>query len=161
MCSRVSLLPGTGKTFALRVIVGLWTSLGKSVSLAAPTARAAQRMNEVHRHRTAGCVHRCHTPVPCRDVRAVTVCQMLEGQRVKAVTVHRLLEIASGRPRGDDVDALAPSDVDGPRTSASGWGWMFKRNAVTPLDVDGEGCSARRASMWSALLLFCVCGAML
>ena len=39
--------PGTGKTFVLRVAVEIWRQLGKRVLLAAPTGRAAARMNEV------------------------------------------------------------------------------------------------------------------
>ncbi len=39
--------PGTGKTFVLKVIVALWQRLGVQPVLAAPTARAAHRINEV------------------------------------------------------------------------------------------------------------------
>ncbi|OWY63503.1 exodeoxyribonuclease V subunit alpha, partial [cyanobacterium TDX16] len=49
---RVTLLtggPGTGKTFCTRTIVALWKAMGKSIVLASPTGRAAQRLSEVAR----------------------------------------------------------------------------------------------------------------
>jgi exodeoxyribonuclease V alpha subunit len=39
--------PGTGKTFTTRTIVALWRAMGKSIALASPTGRAAQRLSEV------------------------------------------------------------------------------------------------------------------
>ncbi len=39
--------PGCGKTFTTRAIVSLWRSMGKSILLAAPTGRAAQRLAEL------------------------------------------------------------------------------------------------------------------
>lgn len=48
--SKVAVLtggPGTGKTFSVRTIVQLWKSMGKSIALAAPTGRAAQRLSEM------------------------------------------------------------------------------------------------------------------
>ena len=39
--------PGTGKTFATRSIVALWKAMGKTILLAAPTGRAAQRLAEM------------------------------------------------------------------------------------------------------------------
>lgn len=39
--------PGVGKTFVTRTIVALWKAMGKSIALASPTGRAAQRLNEV------------------------------------------------------------------------------------------------------------------
>jgi exodeoxyribonuclease V alpha subunit len=48
--SRVTILtggPGTGKTFCTRTIVALWKAMGKSIVLASPTGRAAQRLSEV------------------------------------------------------------------------------------------------------------------
>ncbi|MDZ4876964.1 MAG: ATP-dependent RecD-like DNA helicase [Chroococcidiopsis cubana SAG 39.79] len=47
---RVTILtggPGTGKTFCTRTIVALWKAMGKSIVLASPTGRAAQRLSEV------------------------------------------------------------------------------------------------------------------
>lgn len=41
--------PGTGKTFCTRTIVALWKAMGKSIALASPTGRAAQRLSEVTR----------------------------------------------------------------------------------------------------------------
>ncbi|WNZ23433.1 ATP-dependent RecD-like DNA helicase [Leptolyngbya sp. NK1-12] len=39
--------PGTGKTFCTRTIVALWKAMGKSIALASPTGRAAQRLQEI------------------------------------------------------------------------------------------------------------------
>ncbi len=39
--------PGCGKTFTTRTIVALWKAMGKSILLAAPTGRAAQRLAEM------------------------------------------------------------------------------------------------------------------
>jgi exodeoxyribonuclease V alpha subunit len=39
--------PGTGKTFTTKTIVALWKAMGKSIALASPTGRAAQRLSEV------------------------------------------------------------------------------------------------------------------
>jgi exodeoxyribonuclease V alpha subunit len=39
--------PGTGKTASTRAIVALWRAMGKSVALASPTGRAAQRLSEM------------------------------------------------------------------------------------------------------------------
>jgi exodeoxyribonuclease V alpha subunit len=39
--------PGNGKTFTTRTIVALWRAMGKSIALASPTGRAAQRLSEV------------------------------------------------------------------------------------------------------------------
>ncbi len=39
--------PGCGKTFTTRTIVALWKAMGKSLLLAAPTGRAAQRLAEM------------------------------------------------------------------------------------------------------------------
>ncbi|HEY9690623.1 MAG TPA: ATP-dependent RecD-like DNA helicase [Oculatellaceae cyanobacterium] len=49
-CSRVLILtggPGCGKTFTTHTIVALWKAMGKSIALAAPTGRAAQRLSEM------------------------------------------------------------------------------------------------------------------
>ncbi len=48
--SKISVLtggPGTGKTFSVHTIVQLWKAMGKSIALAAPTGRAAQRLSEM------------------------------------------------------------------------------------------------------------------
>ncbi|MBW4516794.1 MAG: ATP-dependent RecD-like DNA helicase [Timaviella obliquedivisa GSE-PSE-MK23-08B] len=49
--------PGTGKTASTRVIVALWKAMGKSVALASPTGRAAQRLSEMTQQE-AKTVHR-------------------------------------------------------------------------------------------------------
>lgn len=59
-CSRLLVLtggPGTGKTFTTRTIVALWKAMGKSLLLAAPTGRAAQRLSEMT-GREATTIHR-------------------------------------------------------------------------------------------------------
>lgn len=48
--SRILILtggPGCGKTFTTRTIVALWKAMGKTLALAAPTGRAAQRLSEL------------------------------------------------------------------------------------------------------------------
>jgi len=58
--SRVLILtggPGCGKTFTTRTIVALWHAMGKSLLLAAPTGRAAQRLAEMA-GREAKTIHR-------------------------------------------------------------------------------------------------------
>lgn len=50
--NRITILtggPGVGKTFTVQTIVALWKAMGKTVALAAPTGRAAQRLAEVTR----------------------------------------------------------------------------------------------------------------
>lgn len=49
--------PGCGKTFTTRTIVSLWHAMGKSLLLAAPTGRAAQRLSEMT-GREAKTIHR-------------------------------------------------------------------------------------------------------
>jgi exodeoxyribonuclease V alpha subunit len=49
--------PGCGKTFTTRTIVALWKAMGKSILLAAPTGRAAQRLAEMT-GREAKTIHR-------------------------------------------------------------------------------------------------------
>jgi len=39
--------PGVGKTFTTHTIVNLWKAMGKTIALAAPTGRAAQRLSEM------------------------------------------------------------------------------------------------------------------
>jgi exodeoxyribonuclease V alpha subunit len=39
--------PGVGKTFSTRTIVALWKAMGKSIALASPTGRAAQRLSQI------------------------------------------------------------------------------------------------------------------
>jgi len=58
--SRVLILtggPGCGKTFTTKTIAALWKAMGKSLLLAAPTGRAAQRLAEMTR-REARTIHR-------------------------------------------------------------------------------------------------------
>ncbi len=58
--SRVMILtggPGTGKTMTLRAMVELFYAMGKTVALASPTGRAAQRLSEVT-GREARTIHR-------------------------------------------------------------------------------------------------------
>jgi exodeoxyribonuclease V alpha subunit len=49
-CSRLLVLtggPGCGKTFTTKTVVDLWRAMGKTILLAAPTGRAAQRLSEM------------------------------------------------------------------------------------------------------------------
>lgn len=39
--------PGTGKSFTCKTIVALWKAMGKTIVLASPTGRAAQRLSEM------------------------------------------------------------------------------------------------------------------
>ncbi|BCL83233.1 ATP-dependent RecD-like DNA helicase [Ktedonobacteria bacterium brp13] len=58
--SRVLVLtggPGCGKTFTTKTIAALWKAMGKSLLLAAPTGRAAQRLAEMTK-REATTIHR-------------------------------------------------------------------------------------------------------
>lgn len=59
-CQRVLILtggPGCGKTFSTRTIVALWNAMGKTIALASPTGRAAQRLSEMTRQE-AKTIHR-------------------------------------------------------------------------------------------------------
>jgi len=49
--------PGCGKTFTTKTIAALWKAMGKSIVLAAPTGRAAQRLSEMTK-REARTIHR-------------------------------------------------------------------------------------------------------
>lgn len=49
--------PGTGKSFSTRAIVALWKAMGKTIALASPTGRAAQRLSEMAKQE-AKTVHR-------------------------------------------------------------------------------------------------------
>ncbi|WP_370664165.1 SF1B family DNA helicase RecD2 [Acaryochloris thomasi] len=49
--------PGTGKTFTTRTIAALWKAMGKTLALASPTGRAAQRLSEVTKEE-ASTLHR-------------------------------------------------------------------------------------------------------
>jgi len=49
--------PGCGKTFTTKTIAALWKAMGKSILLAAPTGRAAQRLSEMTK-REAKTIHR-------------------------------------------------------------------------------------------------------
>ena len=49
--------PGCGKTFTTRTIVAMFRAMGKSILLAAPTGRAAQRLAELTKHE-AQTIHR-------------------------------------------------------------------------------------------------------
>src|SRR6266568_5008992 len=49
--------PGCGKTFTTRTIVDLWRAMGKTILLAAPTGRAAQRLSEMTKQE-AKTIHR-------------------------------------------------------------------------------------------------------
>jgi exodeoxyribonuclease V alpha subunit len=73
--------PGTGKTSTTRAIVALWKAMGKTMVLASPTGRAAQRLSEVTRqpaktlHRvlefdpkSMGFLRDRHNPIPAEAI---------------------------------------------------------------------------------------------
>jgi exodeoxyribonuclease V alpha subunit len=73
--------PGCGKTFTTHTIVSLWKAMGKSIALAAPTGRAAQRLSEMTRlaastlhrllefdPRTMGFKRDGDNPLPCQAI---------------------------------------------------------------------------------------------
>jgi len=87
-CSILTGGPGCGKTTTTRVLVALLRAMGRSVLLAAPTGRAAQRMGEVI-GQEAGTIHRLlefrgsgfkrneEHPLEC-DVLILDECSMLD-----------------------------------------------------------------------------------
>ncbi|HEY8487225.1 MAG TPA: ATP-dependent RecD-like DNA helicase [Limnochordales bacterium] len=98
--------PGTGKTTLIRFVVYLARRAGWRVALAAPTGRAAQRLNE-----------------------AVGASPEGSAGAAGARTIHRLLE-ARVRARGQEGFAGGEGGDGGPA------GLEFARNERHPLEVD-------------------------
>lgn len=117
--------PGTGKTYALRALLGAAGSVGARVLLAAPTGRAARRMREatgteaktIHRllelRPGAGSVHGPGNPLPA-DCIVVD-----EASMVDVPLMHRLLRalapgahlVLVGDP--DQLPSVGPGNVLG------------------------------------------------
>jgi len=108
--------PGVGKTFTTHTIVSLWKAMGKSIALAAPTGRAAQRLSEmtgleaktIHRllefdPKTRGFKSDHHNPLPQRAIivdEASMLDLFLASALVKAVAVGAQLLLVG------DIDQL-------------------------------------------------------
>ncbi len=107
--------PGTGKTTLVRFIVELAAAAGRRVGLAAPTGRAAQRLNDAV----------FSGGLPPRGVSP-------------ARTIHRLLELRVGSQAGNSGEGPHPRSQAGgtPEGVAEGGGVRFARNRRNPLEVD-------------------------
>ncbi|MEB3338027.1 MAG: ATP-dependent RecD-like DNA helicase [Leptolyngbyaceae bacterium] len=108
--------PGCGKTFTTRTIVALWKAMGKSIALASPTGRAAQRLSEMARqeaktlHRlldfdpkTVGFRRDHQNPIPAQAIvidEASMLDLFLANSLVKAVALDAQLLLVG------DVDQL-------------------------------------------------------
>src|SRR5579883_413331 len=115
--SQVTILtggPGTGKTFCTRTIVELWKAMGKSIALAAPTGRAAQRLSEmtgveaktIHRllefdPRTMGFKRNSENPLPQRAL------VIDEASMLDLFLAHSLVKALR-----EDAQLLLVGDID-------------------------------------------------
>ena len=106
--------PGTGKTFCTRTIVELWKAMGKSIALAAPTGRAAQRLSEmtgveaktIHRllefdPRTMGFKRNSENPLPQRAL------VIDEASMLDLFLAHSLVKALR-----EDAQLLLVGDID-------------------------------------------------
>ncbi|MBW4552323.1 MAG: ATP-dependent RecD-like DNA helicase [Aphanocapsa sp. GSE-SYN-MK-11-07L] len=106
--------PGTGKTSTTRAIVALWKAMGKTMVLASPTGRAAQRLSEVTRqpaktlHRvlefdpkSMGFLRDRHNPIPAEAI-VVDEASMLD-----LFLAHSLVKAI-----GNDAQLLLVGDCD-------------------------------------------------
>jgi exodeoxyribonuclease V alpha subunit len=106
--------PGTGKTFCTRTIVELWKAMGKSIALAAPTGRAAQRLSEmagveaktIHRllefdPRTMGFKRNSENPLPQRAI------VIDEASMLDLFLAHSLVKALR-----EDAQLLLVGDID-------------------------------------------------
>lgn len=124
-CSILTGGPGCGKTTATQTLVRLFQAMGKEVLLAAPTGRAAQRMEEVvgleartiHRllEYQNGSFKKCRENPLCCDVLVVDECSMLDislsaalfaampkdGQLVLVGDADQLPSVGPGNVLGD------------------------------------------------------------
>lgn len=106
--------PGTGKTYCTRTIVSLWKAMGKSIALASPTGRAAQRLAELTL-REAKTIHRLlefdpRTMKFKRDVHSPIEAQAIivdEASMLDLFLAHSLLKAV---PR--DAQLLLVGDID-------------------------------------------------
>lgn len=106
--------PGTGKTFCTRTIVSLWKAMGKSIALASPTGRAAQRLGELTL-REAKTIHRLlefdpRTMKFKRDVDNLIEAQVIvvdEASMLDLFLAHSLLKAIP-----PDAQLLLVGDID-------------------------------------------------
>jgi len=115
--SRITILtggPGTGKSFTVGTIVALWKAMGKSIALAAPTGRAAQRLSEmtgleaktIHRllefePRTMGFKRDSENPLPQRAI------VIDEASMLDLFLAHSVVQALSS-----DAQLLLVGDID-------------------------------------------------
>ncbi len=116
--------PGTGKTFSLHTIIRLWKAMGKSITLASPTGRAAQRLSEMtgfeaktlHRllefdPRTMGFKRNTDNPIPATGV-VVDEASMLDlflaHSLVKAIPLDAQLLLVGDI---DQLPSVGPGNV--------------------------------------------------
>jgi exodeoxyribonuclease V alpha subunit len=116
--------PGTGKTFTTRTIVALWKAMGKTIALASPTGRAAQRLSEMA-GQEAKTVHRLlefdpsamefkrngQSPI---DAEAIIVDEasmldlFLANSLIKAIALHAQLLVVGDT---DQLPSVGPGNV--------------------------------------------------
>ncbi len=118
--------PGVGKTFVTRTIVALWKAMGKSIALASPTGRAAQRLSEMT-GREAKTIHRLlefdprsmsfqrhsDNPIPATAIvvdEASMVDLFLGHSLLKAVSLDAQLLLVGDR---DQLPSVGPGSVLG------------------------------------------------
>jgi len=118
--------PGVGKTFVTRTIVALWKAMGKSIALASPTGRAAQRLSEMT-GREAKTIHRLlefdprsmsfqrhsDNPIPATAIvvdEASMVDLFLGHSLLKAVPLDAQLLLVGDR---DQLPSVGPGNVLG------------------------------------------------
>ena len=116
--------PGTGKTFSTRTIVALWKAMGKSLALASPTGRAAQRLSEmtgkkaktIHRllefdPKTMGFQRNSDNPIPANAIvvdEASMIDLFLGHSLLKAVALDAQLLLVGDI---DQLPSVGPGNV--------------------------------------------------
>lgn len=106
--------PGTGKTTIVRAVLSIWEQLGLRVKLAAPTGRAARRLEESS-GRMASTLHRLLEYSPrehrfLRDLENPLVCDALVIDEASMVDIDLMAAVMAGAPEG--VRLLLVGDVD-------------------------------------------------
>lgn len=116
--------PGVGKTFTTRTITALWKAMGKSIALASPTGRAAQRLTEVtgqpaktiHRllefdPKTMGFKRDHDTPIAAEAIVVDEVSMLdlfLANSLLKATSLNAQLLLVGD---ADQLPSVGPGDV--------------------------------------------------
>lgn len=116
--------PGCGKTFTTRTIVALWKAMGKTIALAAPTGRAAQRLSEMTRqeaktlhrlldfdHKTFGFRRDHQNPIPAEAIvidEASMLDLFLANSLVKAIDLGAQLLLVGDV---DQLPSVGPGNV--------------------------------------------------